>query len=224
MESTHLNGSTTLQAKLNEPQTVAALTRLLDRIDSLEHTVNALVSLTEQGPGMAAMMGDIADETVRQAAARGVNIEERLKAALTIAEKLTAPEMVAKLDQLLALAEQAPMMAAMVGDMVDDMAARLDVQARLNASLSLADKATQPETLTQLSEMFEVLLEAETSMLNPDAVRTVGLMAQAMVAARQAPPTRVGLLGMLRALGDPDIQRAMGFLMEMGKQFSKELD
>ena len=38
MQNLPINGSATLQAKLNEPQTVAALTRLLDRIESLELT------------------------------------------------------------------------------------------------------------------------------------------------------------------------------------------
>ncbi|MCB9008570.1 MAG: hypothetical protein H6656_14575 [Ardenticatenaceae bacterium] len=99
---------------------MAALTRLLDRIESLEQTVNTLADLVQQGPGMAAMVGDMVDETVRSTAARGVDVEQRLQTALTLAEKLTAPAMVDKLDRLLALADEAPGMAAMVGDMVDE--------------------------------------------------------------------------------------------------------
>ena len=42
-----VNGTAVLQQKLNDPNTVAALTRLLDRIDSLEQTVNTLATTIE---------------------------------------------------------------------------------------------------------------------------------------------------------------------------------
>ena len=281
MQSMPMNGSATLQAKLNEPQTVAALTRLLDRIESLEQTVNTLADLVQQGPGMAAMVGDMVDETVRSAAARGVDVEQRLQTALTlaekltapemvdkldrlltladeapgmaamvgdmvdetvrsaaargvdiearlraglaIAEKLTAPEMVAKLDQLLAFADEAPGLVAMVGDMVDETAVSLDLESRLRMGLQIAEKATQPANLAQLGEMFEVLLEAESGMLSPDAVRTLGSMAQSMVAAKSDPRPKVGLLALLRSLNDPDIQNTLGFLLNFGKRFGRSL-
>ena len=281
MQSMPINGSATLQAKLNEPQTVAALTRLLDRIESLEQTVNTLADLVTQGPGLAAMVGDMVDETVRSAAARGVDVEQRLQTALTLAEKLTAPAMVDKLDRLLALADEAPGMAAMVGDMVDetvrsaaargvdiearlraglaiaekltapDMVAKLDqllafaneapglvamvgdmvdetavtldLESRLKMGLQIAEKATQPANLAQLGEMFEVLLEAESGMLSPDAVRTLGSMAQSMVAAKSDPRPKVGLLALLRSLNDPDIQNTLGFLLNFGKRFGRSL-
>ena len=223
MQSMPINGSATLQAKLNEPQTVAALTRLLDRIESLEQTVNTLADLVTQGPGMAAMVGDMVDETVRSAAARGVDIEARLRAGLAVAEKLTAPDMVAKLDQLLAFANEAPGLVAMVGDMVDETAVTLDLESRLKMGLQIAEKATQPANLAQLGEMFEVLLEAESGMLSPDAVRTLGSMAQSMVAAKADPRPKVGLLALLRSLNDPDIQNALGFLLNFGKRFGRSL-
>ena len=281
MQSMPINGSATLQAKLNEPQTVAALTRLLDRIESLEQTVNTLADLVQQGPGMAAMVGDMVDETVRSAAARGVDVEQRLQTALTLAEKLTAPEMVDKLDRLLTLADEAPGMAAMVGDMmdetvrsaaargvdiearlraglaiaekltapemvakldqlltfaneapglvamvgdmVDETAVSLDLESRLRMGLQIAEKATQPANLAQLGEMFEVLLEAESGMLSPEAVRTLGSMAQSMVAAKSDPREKVGLFALLRSLNDPDIQNALGFLLNFGKRFGRSL-
>lgn len=340
MDNMSINGSATLQAKLNEPQTVAALTRLLDRIESLEQTVNTLADLVTQGPGMAAMVGDVVDETVRSAADRGVDvdqrlrtalqiaeeltapemvdkldrlltmadeapgmaamvgdivdesvrsaaangiiIEDRLRAGLAIAEKLTAPEMAAKLDTLLDMADQAPLMAAMVGDIVDesvqqvaakginleerlraglalterltepttlaslnqllDMAEQgpglvamvgdvvdetavsLDLESRLHAGLSIAEKATQPETLNKLDEMFDILLEAESGVLNPEAVRTVGKMAQALVASQKEAPPKVGLFGLMRTLGDPEIQTALGFLINFAKHFGRRLN
>ena len=204
-----LQTALTLAEKLTAPAMVDKLDRLL--------------ALADEAPGMAAMVGDMVDETVRSAAARGVDIEARLRAGLAVAEKLTAPDMVAKLDQLLAFANEAPGLVAMVGDMVDETAVTLDLESRLKMGLQIAEKATQPANLAQLGEMFEVLLEAESGMLSPDAVRTLGSMAQSMVAAKADPRPKVGLLALLRSLNDPDIQNALGFLLNFGKRFGRSL-
>ncbi|MEI2611558.1 MAG: DUF1641 domain-containing protein [Candidatus Promineifilaceae bacterium] len=281
MENGQMNGLAMLEQRVNEPQTAAMLGRLLDRLERVESAVNRLADLVEQAPGMAAMAGDALDEAARRAAANGVDIEERLKVALTLAEKftdpvlvakldqlmaladqapgmvamagdavdemmgraaahgvdveqrlkaalalaekLTDPERMAKLEQLLALADQAPAMLAMMGDVADDVATRFDIQGRIQAGAGLVDKATQPATVEKLSEMFDVLLEAESGMLNPQAVRTLGRMAQAMVASQQTPPPQVGLFGLLKAINDPDLQRALGFLMQFGRQFGRQM-
>lgn len=281
MDATNLNGTISLQARLNEPNMAMALNRLLDRVETLEKAVSRLADLLEQAPGMVAMMGDAADETLRRATARGLDVEQRLKTALELAEKLTAPQMVAninqllamadqapgamammgdmvdgtyrraaergvdidqrlrlalelaekltdpgrinQLNQLLAIADQAPQMMAMMGDMADNLAVRLNLQARLDAGLPIADKATRPETLQKLGEMFDVLLEAESGMLSPQAVRTLSKTANAMVISQQQPIQPAGLLALLRAMGDPNIQRALGFMLAFGRQFGKEL-
>jgi hypothetical protein len=217
MENAQLNGSATLQARLNEPQTVAALTRLLDRIESLEHTVNTLADLAEQGPGMAGMVGDMADEAVRRAAARGVDVEERLKVALELAEKLTAPEMVTKLDQLLEMADQAPLMAAMVADMADETVRRaaangIDIEERLRSGLAVAEKLTAPE----MTEAFKTLLD-------PQVVAVLNKTGIALNQSLQKQPEKLGLMGMLRAMGDSDVQQALGFLMGFARHFGQTM-
>ena len=333
------NGVATLQARLNEPQTAAALNRLLDRIETLEQTVGRLADVLEQAPGMVAMVGDMADETVRQAAARGVNVEERLKTALalaerltaeetavklnqlldladqlpgtlammgdmmdetvrraasngvdiearlraglTMAEKLTAPEMVAKLDQLLAMADQAPGMVAMMGDMVDETVRRaasngVDIEARLRAGLTMAEKLTAPEMMAKLDQLlamadqapgmiammgdivdesirragesginieamvrqgaragakFSALMESEefdalmeSGILDPEAVASVGKVGRALIASQQQPLEPVGLFGLLSAMRDPNMQRALGFLATFGAEFGKQIN
>ena len=106
---------------MNDPQTAAALTRLLDRIDTLEQTVNTLARLLEQGPGLVSIAADSVDDAFRQATAAGVDVDARLRAALQMAEKLTAPDMVqAKLDRLFTLVDQAPGLVSMATDTVDD--------------------------------------------------------------------------------------------------------
>lgn len=155
------NGATALQLRLNDPQTTHALNRLLDRIDSLEATVGRLADVVEQAPGFTAMLGDMADETVRRASSNGVNIEERLQTALALAEKLTASNVVSKIDQLLAMVDEAPGFAAMVGDMVDETQRKaaangIDLEARLQAGLGLAEKLTHPNTVQQLNGLLEI--------------------------------------------------------------------
>lgn len=92
MENGHIAGTLTLQQRLHDPQTVAALTRLLDGIDTLEQTVNTLTRLLEQGAGLVSMATDTVAAAFRQAAAAGVDVAARLRAALQMAEKLTAPD------------------------------------------------------------------------------------------------------------------------------------
>ena len=114
-----------LQSRLNEERTVAAIDRLLDRIETLESAVEKLTIAMERGPGMISMVADMADEQYRKAAQNGVDIEQRLANALTIAEKLTAPEMVEKLNSLLKFTEQAPGLISMTMDMADEGYRRL---------------------------------------------------------------------------------------------------
>jgi uncharacterized protein YjgD (DUF1641 family) len=205
-----LKGALALAERLTAPAMVARL--------------EAVLSLAEQAPAMMATAGDVFDDTVRRAAANGIDLDERLRAALTLADALTDPERVAKITQLLALADEAPKLLAMVGDVADSMASRVQLDARMQAALALADKATRSETLEHLGALLDVLLEAESGMLNPDAVRTVGRMADALVLSKQAPSARVGLLGALRAARDPDVQRALAFLVEFGRQLGRKMN
>lgn len=109
-----------VQARLSDERTLAAIEHLLARIDTLEKAVEDLNVLMKRGPGLAAMTADMIDETYREADARGVSIDERLKNALTIAEKLTAPKMVENLETLTKFGEQLPGIIAMVADMADE--------------------------------------------------------------------------------------------------------
>ena len=275
------NGVATLQARLNEPQTAAALNRLLDRIETLEQTVGRLADVLEQAPGMVAMVGDMADETVRQAAARGVNVEERLKTALALAERLTAEETAVKLNQLLDLADQLPGTLAMMGDMMDETIRRaasngVDIEARLRAGLTMAEKLTAPEMVAKLDQLlamadqapgmiammgdivdesirragesginieamvrqgaragakFSALMESEefdalmeSGILDPEAVASVGKVGRALIASQQQPLEPVGLFGLLSAMRDPNMQRALGFLATFGAEFGKQIN
>ena len=280
MENGHIDGTLTLQQRLNDPQTAAALTRLLDRIDTLEQTVNTLARLLEQGPGLVSIAADSVDDAFRQATAAGVDVDARLRAALQMAEKLTAPDMVAKLDRLLTLVDQAPGLVSMATDTVDDAfrqaaAAGVDVDARLRAALQIAEKLTAPDMMERLNrllglvaqgpgltamvvdmvdegyrqavaagfdpELFvrqgvhvttrmAVLLDSnevnallDSGILEPKTLRVIGGAGRALAETQAQPREKVGMLGLLRALGDPDVQQALGFLVTFGREFGRTM-
>lgn len=129
-----------VQARLTEDRTLQAIDYLLQRIDTLERAVESLNGLMQQGPGLIAMAGDMADEAYQKASEKGINIEERLGVALQLAEKFTNSSMLEKVDGLAKLADQMPGLVAMTMDMVDEQM-RVAMNNGFDAK-ALADTAT----------------------------------------------------------------------------------
>lgn len=267
-----------LQERLSSEKTLKALDHLLQRIDTLEQGVERLNTLLESGPGIVSMAVDTVDEGYRRAAERGVDIEQRLSGALALAEKLTAPEMMDKLNSLLKLADQAPGIASMVADMADEgyrtAAARgIDIDQRLGATLELVEKLTAPGMIEQLkgllklaeqapgimamgvdildegyrqtagngidlsalsrqgvkvtkrvvnlvdSEEFDALLQSD--LFNPKTLDVLSVVSGALTQCRMDPPHRAGIFKLLGAVRDPEIQKSLGFLLSFARNFGK---
>ena len=269
-----------LQERLNDEQTLHSLDHIVERIGTLEKAVDRLANLLEQGPGMVGMAADMADEAYRQSAAKGIDIEQRLGAALHLAEKLTAPETVEKINTLLAVADQVPVMISMTADAVDEEIRHacdrgVNIDKRVGTALRMAEKITDPkmeerfnqlldlsdqmpgltamvidildegyrkavsqgldlETLAQQgafalkqmvallgSEEFKALMSS--GVLSPSTLNVVSQAGEALIESQQAEHKKVGLFGTMRALGDPDRKRAMGFVMTFMKNFGRKL-
>lgn len=178
-----------VQARLSEERTLLAIDRLLARLDTVEEAVKGLEQTMQQGPGMVAMVADMADEAYRSADANGVSIDDRLKNALTLAEQLTHPDMVQKLNDLVSLTNQLPGIVAMAVDTVDE------------GMRTARDNGLEPETLVDWAGQF----------------------GRAMREAKNEPVSKVGLLGMIRALNDPDRQKALGFSLNFLKHLGKQM-
>ena len=173
----HVRSSVQLAEALTRPEVVNTLGRLIDRLD----TVDAALSVAEQLPGMAAGAVDTVDGLIRAASAQGIDVDARLRASLALVERMSAPETVEallsltdKLDTVaesLAIAEQLPGMAAGAVDTVDGLvraasAQGIDVDARLRASLALAERMSAPETVEALLSLTDKLpLLAESAAL-----------------------------------------------------------
>ncbi|HEY8416258.1 MAG TPA: DUF1641 domain-containing protein [Thermaerobacter sp.] len=79
----------------------------------------------------------------------------------------------------------------------------------------------------QVIESPQVQALFRSAVLDPRAVAVVGRMARAMVEASEQvareEPKRVGLVGLLRALGDASVQPALQFALAFAQSFSREL-
>jgi uncharacterized protein YjgD (DUF1641 family) len=54
-------------------------------------------------------------------------------------------------------------------------------------------------------------------------LRIIGELGRALTETAAAPPATAGVLGLLKALGQPDVQRALGFLVTFAERFGRRL-
>jgi|GEM_PF-2537178 len=170
-----------LQERLNDEQTLQSIDHLLERIGTLEEAVERLTGLLQQGPGLVSMATDIADETYRQNEQQGIVLEERMTNALHLAERLTAPRMVEKIDRLFEVMEMTPEAFEMLGGVSQDVMVRIredDLQPdeRIKVALQLAERLTRPVMLERLDQMLPLLEMA------PEAFEMLGGVSQDVMA------------------------------------------
>ncbi len=302
--TTHTDGTSTLEKRLQDPATREKLTHLLDKLDTIEEAIDTLDRLERQMPALLQTTADVVDEELTRAADRGVVLDERAGEALHLAEKLTEPETVEvltalidrldRLEQLAELADQLPDAAMVTADTIDDALTRaadrgVVVDERAREGLRLLEKLTEPETtaaleqvldrspqleeltalaedapaaiatvvdildaeyaraaekgydpeqtlrqtfgaLSRLGELFrtdefEALLDS--GVLDPQALQVVGSLGSALVdtqkeASAGETPAQ-GFFGLLGALRDPDVKRAVGFITTFAKKFGQNL-
>ena len=221
-----------LAEKLTEPDTVDVLTRLIDRLDRLE----ALASMADQLPDAAMVAADSLDDALTRAAERGVVVDERAREGLMLLEKMTEPETAAALGAVLDRAEHLERLSALAEDAPDAIATVVDILDTEYARA--AERGYDPEqilrrsfnALGQLGDLFqsdefEALLES--GVLDPEALQAVGSLGSALVdtqkEARRGETPQRGFFGLLGALRDDDVQRAIGFITTFAKKFGRNL-
>jgi hypothetical protein len=206
---------------------------LLQRLEAIEGKLDRLTPLLDSPvvenagllPGAMAMGVDVMDEELGKLRDRGIDPDARLRHLLSLLERLSDEETLRGLETALDLARQAPGLAAMAADMFDEETGRLrdlgidpaDALARgTRAALEFGSVVGRREV-----ESIRTLLASQA--LAPEAIAVVSAAASALVRTRSEPAPRTGALGVLRALRDPEIQRAVGFLLEVGRQFGGSL-
>lgn len=102
------------------------------------------------------------------------------------------------LDELAALADVLPLL---TGALDDEMVVTL---ARAGGNLGeVADAASDPDTVRGLTAAMDAISEASDP---------------------SEPPARLGTIGLLRALRDPDVKRGMGFMVAVAGALGEELE
>jgi uncharacterized protein YjgD (DUF1641 family) len=190
---------------------------LLSKVESLERKVSGYEALIGQVPGLLALFTDTVDGLYKDAAAAGIDPEARLKSALILLEKLSQPEVVKALQLLTQnlpmvaqMLQQAPGLAAMTLDTLDELYAQaksqgVDLESMVRGGLKAA----------------QVLLES--GVFDPQTIQVIGNAGYALVES-QKDSARVGLFGLLRSVGDPDVQRTLQFLTTFARHFGKRLN
>ncbi|MCA9149842.1 MAG: DUF1641 domain-containing protein [Planctomycetales bacterium] len=225
-----------LADRLQDPQTVDALQRLLDRSDQLNRALDAVAEL----PNLIAIATDVFDATVKQAAEQGVDVQARAGGLLGLLKQLTEPAnlqalnaVVTRLPQLAqaaALLDELPNLLAIATDVFDEWVMQLkadgieleaSVRNGLQAMLYLGGQI-QREELDRLGYLLK------SGVLSQYSVETVGMAGSALSSCRRGTcehpvPKRVGLLGMLGALRDPNTQRTLSFALQFSKCFGSIL-
>ncbi len=161
---------------------------LLEKLtqDATVQQLEGLLELAQRAPGLMAMTADMADDMARQAAQRGINLDDRLHNALHALECLTSDATIEQLDTLLALAERGPGMAAMVADMFDEMMAKVQAE------------GVDPQELGQMLKTTTAAL-SKAKKMPPKKIGLFGLMGALKDPDRQK---ALGfLMNFLKALG-----------------------
>ncbi len=144
-----------------------------------------------------------------------------LAALERIERRLDAVERVAvTLAPTAQLAQTLPGAVAMLADTFDSLAAQLgeagvDLDERMRSVVRAVEVATAPRAVSGLAALVE------SKLLEPTSLATVSQLAAALADHGEA--KAVGPWGALRALRDPDVQRALGFLLAVARQFGKNL-
>lgn len=118
------------------------------------------------------------------------------------------------------LASTLPGAVAVLIDTFDGVAARLG-EAGVNLDDRMRSVGTALEVATAPRAVAGLAALVESKLLEPSSLATVSQLASALAEHGASEP--VGAWGALRALRDPDVQRALGFLLAVARQFGKNL-
>ncbi len=106
--------------------------------------INHLLDLAHQVPGLTAMAADTLDEVAYNTNQQKYGLQDRLNGLGNLFQKMSDPNTIAKLEQLIDLSEQLPGLIAMSVDTIDEVAEGTDLMGPKNMELlKSAMKANQ---------------------------------------------------------------------------------
>ena len=216
------------------------------RIDTLEARLDGVERQAAAAVAAAGALGDTVDQRIAKLQDSGVDVDQRALALGRIGLAATDPALTALLEKTLQqLAENTtaieaaleavkglPGVVATAGDVLDQKLAAVidggvDLDQRAGALLRLTEQATRPDITRAMGVLIDKINVLETlatsAVLERQSVELVGIAGRAMVQTRDEHPGPAGAFAAMRALSDPDIQRALGFALRFGQLFGQAL-
>ena len=143
-------------------------------------------------------------------------VEQRTRAIVEVTESLRP---------LMALAQQAPAFVAVLMDSFDEAMRTandngVDVERGLLNGTAAALRFGATMDADKVRELDALL---KSGVLAPGTLRIIGELGRALTETAAAPPSTAGAIGLLKALGQPDVQRALGFLVTFAERFGRRL-
>jgi hypothetical protein len=143
-------------------------------------------------------------------------IEERTRLIADVAEALRP---------LIPLAQQAPGLVAIAMDSFDEAVRTahdkgIDVE---RGVLNGAEAALRFGAAMDAGKVRELDALLNSGVLAPGTLRIIGELGGALTDTAAARPAPTGVLGLVKALGQPDVQRALGFLVTFAERFGRRL-
>lgn len=199
-----LSEITKLAMRISEPATLKRLRAMIDHIDAM--------------PDLVATGMDVLDE-----ASGALELSERVTGLAKLVERASRPRTIAQATLLLEKLETLPEVVATGLDAIDDWAA-IQGASGLNLEQILAAAREALKGVANLATAPQVRDLLDSGLLSPEALEPLGAVARAMAQTRSGPTPSVGMLGALSALRDPDVQRALGFVITLGRAFGQQVD
>lgn len=183
------------------PEEVARLFRRLGLVNELLDAVDlATAAMDDEMASSLAGTGSLLAES-----ADGVATRETVGLAKSVGEN--ADELESALETLLRL----------------ERAGTLDDLGELADAASLATSAVDDEMVATLARKGGSLGEVADAAADPDTVRGIEAALDGIGEAGAEEAERVGVVGLLRALRDPDVQRGVGFLVAAARSTGEGL-
>jgi hypothetical protein len=167
-------------------------------------------------PEATAIAGSMHTEEALSPGAALQTIEQRTRAIAEVAEALRP---------LTAFAQQAPAFVAVLMDSFDEaMRAASDKGVDVERGvLNGAEAALRFGATMDAEKVRELDALLKSGVLAPATLRVISELGRALTETAAAPPAAAGALGLLKALNQPDVQRALGFLVTFAERFGRRL-
>ena len=200
--------------------------QLLERIDARLERIEARLAkldpllgpLLDAAPGALAMLGDTFDEFSNELG----DLDERLRAGLRLLERATRPQTLAQLEAAIELLDAMPGAVAMLGDSFDELA-------REAAARGVPLERIVPELGRTIAVLLDLLTQEQiqqllsSDLLLPNAIEALATAARALAVTQYSGTEPLGLFGALAAMREPEVQRALGFALDVARRFGTNL-